>query len=241
MKRRFVLLAAVAAALAFWSWTGTRPALGAPPATKDDCVDVGLWSNGWHTSYSLPADLLPADHPLRRLYPQARWFLVGWGDAGFYQSDGTDLALGLKSLLPGGATVVHVIASKRPVEESFMPVQMAAVGVSRAGAEALAARLKSTLDLDPDGNARIVAPGQHGPQSRFLAARGEFDLFQVCNHWTARGLRKAGVDVNAAFVYRGEWLMAQAVRKAPACAALKSRPIQRARHADRVSSMSTQS
>lgn len=221
MKRRLVvLLAAVAAALALWSWTGTRPALGAPPATKDDCVDVGLWSNGWHTSYSLPAELLAADHPLRRLYPQAGWFLVGWGDSGFYRSDGTDLGLGLKALLPGGATVVHVIASKRPVEETFIPAELAPIGVSRAGAHALAERLKTSLDLDADGNVAVVAPGQHGPQSRFLAARGAFDLFQVCNHWTARGLRSAGVDINAAFVYRGEWLTAQVRRKAPACAAL---------------------
>lgn len=220
MKRRFILLAVVAAALAFWSWTGTRPALGAPPATKDDCVDVGLWSNGWHTSYSIPADILPVDHPLRRLYPEARWFLVGWGDSGFYQSDGTDLGLGLKALLPGGATVVHVIASFRPVEENFIPSELVTVGLSRAGATALAGRLKSSLELGADGFVHIVAPGQHGPQSRFLAARGAFDLFQVCNHWTARGLRTAGVDVNAAFVYRGEWLTAQARKKAPACAAL---------------------
>ncbi|MBT9445923.1 MAG: DUF2459 domain-containing protein [Hyphomonadaceae bacterium] len=220
MKRRFAILAAVAAALAFWSWTGTRPALGAPPATKGDCVDVGLWSNGWHTSYSLPAELLPADHPLRRLYPQAHWFLVGWGDSSFYRSDGTDLLLGLKALLPGGATVMHVIASKQPAEETFIPAELVTVGVSRAGAQVLAERLKTSLDLDAGGNVRVVAPGQHGPQSRFLAARGAFDLFQVCNHWTARGLRSAGVDINAAFVYRGEWLTAQTRRKAPACAAL---------------------
>jgi uncharacterized protein (TIGR02117 family) len=221
MKRRWIALAAIVAALGVWTWTGTRPVLGAPPATKGDCVDVGLWSNGWHTSYSISAALLPDDHPLRRLYPDARWFLVGWGDSGFYQSDGSDLGLGLKALLPGGATVVHVIASHRPVEENFIPSELATVGLSRAGAAVLAERLKASLDLDADGNVRIVAPGQHGPQSRFLAARGAFDLFQVCNHWTARGLRRAGVDVNAAFVYRGEWLTGQARHAAPACAALK--------------------
>ncbi len=221
MKRRFVLLAAAVAALAFWSWTGTRPALGAPPATKGDCVDVGLWSNGWHTSFSIPAEMMPADHPLRRLYPQARWFLVGWGDSSFYRSDGTDLLLGLKALLPGGATVVHVIGSKRPAEETFIPAELVTVGVSHAGAQALAARLKTSLDLDANGNVRVVSLGQHGPQSRFLAARGAFDLFQVCNHWTARALRSAGVDINAAFVYRGALLTAQVRRRAPACVALK--------------------
>jgi uncharacterized protein (TIGR02117 family) len=220
VRKRGWFLAAVIAVLAAFAWSGLQPPLGAPPATKGDCVDVGLWSNGWHTSYSIPADLLPPDHPLRRLYPQARWFLVGWGDADFYRSDGTDMVLGLKALLPGGPTVMHVIAAQQPVEESFLPLDMARVGISHAGAAALAARLRDTLALDADGGALIVAPGQHGAQSKFLAARGEFDALQVCNHWTARGLREAGVDINAAFVYRGEWLTRPAQRKAPACAAL---------------------
>lgn len=220
MRKRGYFLAAVIGMLAVFAWSGTQPPLGAPKAVKGDCVDIGIWSNGWHTSYSIPADILAVDHPLRRLYPQARWLLVGWGDAGFYQSDGTDLGLGLKALLPGGATVMHVIAAQRPVEDTFIPVEIAHIGVSREGAVALALRLKDSLDLDADGNVRIVAPGQHGANSKFLAARGAFDLFQVCNHWTARGLRRAGVDVNAAFVYRGEWLTGPARRKAPACAAL---------------------
>lgn len=220
MRKRSAFLAGLLAVVAFWGWTGTRPSPGAPKATVGDCVDIGLWSNGWHTSYSIPADILPVDHPIRRLYPQARWFLIGWGDSVFYQSDGTDMVLGLKSLLPGGATVMHVIASQRPVEENFIPSELARIGISREGAAQLAARLKDSLDLDDAGNVRIVAPGQHGAASKFLAARGEFDLFQVCNHWTARGLRRAGVDVNAAFVYRGEWLTGPAQEKAPSCNAL---------------------
>ena len=220
MKRRWAVAAALAAGLAFWALTGQRPALGAPKARPGDCVDVGVWSNDWHSSFSLAADLLPADHPLRRLFPGARYFLIGWGDAGFYRSDGTDVALGLKALLPGGATVVHVIAADRPVEEFFYPAELVRVGLSRAGAAALGAALRQSLALDPSGAAIPIAIGQHGAMSRFLAGRGEFDLFTVCNHWTARTLRRAGVDVNAAFVYRGDWLTAQLKNKAPACAAL---------------------
>lgn len=222
MRRRFALAALALVGLGAWAWSGSLPPLGAAKATKGDCVDVGIWSNDWHTSFSLAADLLPTAHPLRRLYPQARYFLVGWGDADFYRSDGTNLLLGLKALLPGGATVVHVIAADRPVEDTFVPEEMVHVGLSRAGAAQLGEALSRSLALSPDGLAVQVAPGQHGPESRFLAGRGEFDLFTVCNHWTARTLRRAGVDVNAAFVYRGDWLTGQLKRKAPACAALRS-------------------
>jgi hypothetical protein len=107
------------------------------------------------------------------------------------------------------------------VEESFIPAEMVYVGLSRAGAAELADALTSSLALDAGGMAMTVAPGQHGAQSRFLAGRGAFDLFTVCNHWTARALRRAGVDVNGAFSYRGDWLTAQARRKAPRCMELR--------------------
>lgn len=222
VRRRWIAAGALAAALAFWVWTGAVPPLGASRATADDCVDVRIWSNDWHSSFSLEADLLPADHPLRRLYPAARHFLVGWGDADFYRSDGTDMGLGLKALLPGGATTVHMIAASRRVEESFMPAELVEVGVSRAGAAQLAAALSDSLALDASGAAVPIAPGQHGPMSRFLAGRGGFHLFNVCNHWTARTLRRAGVDVNAAFVYRGDWMVAQLEQRAPSCSVLRA-------------------
>lgn len=218
-QRRVII--GVLLALAGWIWSGGHPPLGAARATAADCVEIGIWSNDWHSSFALPAELLPDDHPLRRLYPEAKHFLVGWGDADFYRSDGTDMALGLKALLPGGKTVVHVIAAPRPVEETFIPAEMVYAGLSHAGAQKLAEELAQTLRLDDTGAAIPVAPGQHGAQSRFLAARGNFDLFTVCNHWTARTLRSAGVDVNGAFTYRGDWLTAQARRSAPRCAALR--------------------
>lgn len=220
VRRWLALAAALALGLGAWTWSGWRPPLGATPASAGDCVEIGLWSNDWHTSFALAAEVLPPDHPLRRFDPAARYFLVGWGDAAFYQSDGTDLLLGLKALMPGGATVVHVIGASRPVEESFIPADGARVGLSRAGAAQLADALADTLKLDEGGRVVPVAPGQHGPRSRFLAARGPFDLFTVCNHWTARTLRRAGVDVHAAFAYRGDWLMRQVRAKAPSCAAL---------------------
>ncbi|MDX2233701.1 MAG: DUF2459 domain-containing protein [Hyphomonadaceae bacterium] len=222
MRWRAIVAGGVSVAALGWLWTGATPPLGGPPATRADCVDVRLWSNDWHTSFSLEASLLDADHPLRRLYPDARHLLVGWGDDAFYRSDGTDMGLGLRALAPGGSSVVHVIAAETPVETVFPPAEILTVGVSRAGARRLGDALAESLQRDPAGDAIPVAPGQHGQMSRFLAGRGDFHLFNVCNHWTARTLRRAGVDVNAAWAYRGDWLLRQVSRRAPSCAALQA-------------------
>lgn len=222
MRRLLAAAAGLAAALAFWIWTGCQPSLGAPKASAEDCVEIGLWSNDWHASLAFPAAILPPDHPLKRLQPDAGYFLFGWGDAAFYRSDGSDLWLGLKALAPGGPVVAHVIGARRPVESFYRPSEMVELGVSRAGAAAFAMRLAEALRLDGNGSAQIVAPGHAGDGSFFLAARGEFNLFQVCNQWVARTLRTAGVDVDAALTYRADWLVKDARKQAPSCKGLQN-------------------
>jgi uncharacterized protein (TIGR02117 family) len=207
MKRSTWIAWPIAAlATLLWWASGYYPPLGARPATARDCVIIRVWNNGWHTSLSLSADQLDPTHPIRQLFPSARYFLIGWGDAAFYQSDGQNLWLGAGALLPGGATTIHVLGAERPPEEVFNPKDMIHVAVSRAGLGAINTRLRDSLDLDANGAAQILAPGQVAGASFFLRARHGFHLFQVCNHWTARTLRAGGVRLNAAAIYTGDQL-----------------------------------
>jgi uncharacterized protein (TIGR02117 family) len=215
MRRIAIAGAMLAASLAVWWGTGFAPKLGAPPATLSDCVAIKVWNNGFHTSLSLPAEALAPTHPLRQLYPDARYLLVGWGDSAFYRSDGRDLILGLWALAPGGATTVHVLGAQAPPEQTFLPKNVQAVAISKAGAQQLGARLEKSLALDAEGRVQFLAKGQAPGRSMFLKGGDHFHLFQVCNQWTARSLRAAGVPVNAAFVYTGDQLVAALRASAP--------------------------
>jgi uncharacterized protein (TIGR02117 family) len=214
VRKWWIVAGALLAAVSVWFWTGTLPTRRVEAASANDCVQIGVWNNGFHTDLTFPAALLPADHPLRRIDPKARYILVGWGDEAFFRSDGADMLLGAKALLPGGATTMNLVAGDRPIETFYVPKNMTSLALSREGFDALAQRLADTLVLDPKGDAQIIAPGHGGPRSWFLKARGEFDLFQVCNQWTARTLRTAGVNLNAAFLYTGD-MVAGALKSAP--------------------------
>jgi uncharacterized protein (TIGR02117 family) len=217
MKRRWVALAAVAGAIGVWFWSGENPRVRAASASDGDCVEIALWNNGFHTDLTFPADVLPLDHPLRQLAPDAKYLLVGWGDERFFMSDGTDMWLGAQALLPGGATTINLVAGDQPVATFYRPKDLIPVAISGEGAAALAQRFADTLQLDPSGAPQIIAPGHGGPRSWFLKARGEFNLFEVCNQWTARTLRAAGIKVNAAFLYTGDMVAAAVKPHAKAC------------------------
>jgi uncharacterized protein (TIGR02117 family) len=198
------------------------PAPNVAPPTADDCVELHLYSNGYHSDIAAPASLFPEDHPLRRLFPDAENFLIGWGDQKFYFSDGTNLWLGLDALIPPSPSVLH-IAYNAPAASAYLgPNDDLAVGVSREGAARLVAYVDRYLVLDANGAPIETSTGKVVGRSAFLRSRGSFHLFNVCNQWMARALRAAGVDVNA----RAAWLAGPLIRQArkigrTGCAALR--------------------
>jgi uncharacterized protein (TIGR02117 family) len=188
-------------ALLMYLYLPSPPPNVAPPA-RGDCVLLHMWSNGFHSDIGVPAEIFPAGHPLRRLFPNARSFLVGWGDQAFYYSDGTDLWLGLDALIPPSPSVMHVAYNAAPSSAYLGAKDDTPVAVSHAGAAALVAYFDRALVLDARGRPIITSTGKVVGRSYFLRARGSFHLFNVCNQWLARALRAAGVDVNA----RAAWL-----------------------------------
>jgi uncharacterized protein (TIGR02117 family) len=178
-------------------------------ATSGDCVELHLYSNGYHSDIGAPASIFPDDHPLRRLYPDAETFLVGWGDQAFYYSDGTNLWLGLDALIPPSPSVFHIAYNAGPSSAYLGPNDDTSVAISRQGAENFVAYVNRYLVLDENGDAIRTSDGKVIGRSSFLRSRGSFHLLNVCNQWMARALRNAGVDVNA----RAAWLAGPLIRQ----------------------------
>lgn len=99
--------------------------------------------------------------------------------------------------------MLHVIALDVAPEQYFAGGNTPHATVTRAGAAQLARFLDQEIVRSPEGDALMVAPGQHPGRSHFLRARDEtFSLFNNCNHWAARGLRAAGLAIPGAVTAR---------------------------------------
>lgn len=185
------------------------PAPRVAAASEGDCVELHLYSNGYHSDLAAPASIFPDDHPLRRLYPDAESFLIGWGDRAFYYSDGTNLWLGLDALVPPSPSVLHVAYNAGPSSAYLGPNDDTAIAVSQEGAARFVAYVDRYLVLDQSGAAVRTSDGKVIGRSAFLRSRGSFHLLNVCNQWMARALRQAGIDVNA----RAAWLAGPLIRQ----------------------------
>lgn len=231
-RRRRLTQRPIAAAVAIGAFAllaylyAPLPAPDVAAPSDGDCVELTLFTNGFHTDIAAPAAIFPEDHPLRRLYPEAQTFLIGWGEERFYFSDGTDVWLGLDALIPPSPTVLHVTYNAPAVAAYLAPNAETPVAISEEGAARFVAFIDRALVLDAEGQAIRTSDGKIVGRSSFLRTRGSFHLFNVCNQWMARALRAAGINLNA----RAAWLggpLVQAVEDTgrTSCAALNvSRP-----------------
>lgn len=197
MMRGLVLAVLIGAVVALMTWT--KPG-EAPPSGAPDTVGVQVLDNGFHTDLAVPREAL-----VRRGGPLARavaglapgdWILIGWGDARFYvdQSPIADrLPDGARAFFrPGNPSVVMLDPVAADPRLSYGE-DSAALSLTRARFDRLAARVEASLDLS-DGAPRIAA-ARARDDARFFASRETFSILHLCNHWTAGVLNAGGVPV----------------------------------------------
>lgn len=195
MMRALVLAALAGLAAALLTWT--RP--GAMDRATDPVV-IQVLDNGFHTDIAVPRAALerrggPLALAVQALAP-GDWILIGWGDAKFYvdQRPISDrLPDGARAFLHPGNRSVLMLAPRAEDPRLAYGEDSAALTLSRARFERLAARVEASLDLS-NGRPHIAAM-RPGDDARFFASRETFSILHLCNHWTAGVLNAGGVAI----------------------------------------------
>ena len=195
MMRALMLAALIGLAAALLTWT--RP--GATDRATDPVV-IQVLDNGFHTDIAVPRAALerrggPLALAVQSLAP-GDWILIGWGDAKFYvdQRPISDrLPDGARAFLHPGNRSVLMLAPRAEDPRLAYGEDSAALTLSRAAFDRLAARVEASLDLS-NGRPHIAAL-RPGDDARFFASRETFSILHLCNHWTAGVLNAGGVAI----------------------------------------------
>ena len=181
--------------------TWQRPGAAVP---SGDAQTVYLLDNGFHTDLAVPrGPLVRRGGALGRAVSALEpgdWILIGWGDARFYvdQSPIADrLPDGARAFFrPGNPSVVMLDPEQADPRRIFAEEGRAALRLSNAALDNMAARIEASLDLS--SGAPRVATARPGDDARFFASRETFSILHLCNHWTARVLNAGGVAIRPA-------------------------------------------
>jgi hypothetical protein len=187
-----IVVTVAAGALAACAWTPVEPYLGDDRPTGV----VYLAALDWHTEIGLRADAMTGGlTALRRQFPDAGYFMFGWGARGYYMAADPGFADLLRASVPGPA-VMLVRGLPRSPSETFGAADIHAVPVASEGIDRLSRYLWGYLDKDEAGEPRRLGAGPDA-QSVFYAAAGTYDAGNTCNTWTANALNVAGAPVSA--------------------------------------------
>ena len=157
---------------------------------------VYVVSHGWHTGFVIPAPEIQGVIPeLEQQFGDTPYIEFGWGDKGFYQAKETTLGLTLRAIFWPTESVVHSVAVPQEVEEYFSNSEVAKLCLSDGELSALIGFISRSFFRDKSGNLLELQKGIYG-DSQFYSGVGDFYLMNMCNRWTAKGLKSIGMDIS---------------------------------------------
>jgi uncharacterized protein (TIGR02117 family) len=178
-----------------------------PPARGEPLTSISVVSHGWHTGIAVrPADIPEGVWSEHRQLGAAEQLEVAWGDRDFYMAPRGTLRLALRAAFWSSASVLHIAAFDRRVDQVFRGQEIVHVGLSHQGLRRLARFFHDAYARDLAGEIIPLGEGQYA-SSRFYAAREKYFLLRTCNTWTARALREAGLPIEPLQVVTAAGLM----------------------------------
>src|SRR5215475_2384759 len=131
-RRRWVLQLAATFALGLAQVACSAPLREAyPPPQGEPVTWVSVVSHGWHTGIAVrPADIPEGVWPEHRELGAAEQLEVAWGDRDFYMAPRGTLRLALRAAFWSSASVLHITAFDRRVDQVFRGQEIVHVSVS---------------------------------------------------------------------------------------------------------------
>jgi uncharacterized protein (TIGR02117 family) len=164
--------------------------------TTDPCpIPIYLWGGAIHTDIILPRRNQYADWdallPREQLGDaNAPYLSFGFGERDFYMGEPGSLLVrwpqGLRALFWVNPSIVFV----NPIRA--IPAPSHCIGLTAAQYRELVAHIQASFQRNAAGEVIPLGRGQQ-PTGQFFQGQPGYSLFFTCNHWTARGLDRAGV------------------------------------------------
>lgn len=172
--------------------SGCTPICSVPGMNVESSKRIFLVNHGYHSGIVLSAsDIDSSLLPEIVDFPAAHFVEFGWGDRAYYMLPDASVLAALRALFIPSNSVLHVVSFATEPEIFFDRAKVTKITISEGAFDSLLAYISGTFERHANEKSTALAEGLYG-ESKFYAARGDFHLFNTCNHWVQRGLRIVG-------------------------------------------------
>ena len=154
---------------------------------------IYLTNNGLHTYLVLPATAVTAQVPaLEAHFPDTAWLQVGWGDYHYYGNPEQTKWMGFKALCLPTKAVIGLMAINNPRTDLPKSIRLFEHAANPKTLNAVVAFVCNHIQSNHQPEViRVRDDGE-----LFFLSVGTYSIFNTCNHWTAKALQSAGLEVN---------------------------------------------
>ena len=169
--------------------------------------NVYLVAHDWHTGFVfLARDIFALLPDLKTRFSEMAYLEFGWGDRRYYQSEGSSLAEKTLAVLVHSGSTMHVVGLAEKPVKTVDSGQIIELTLENAGYQSLLKFINISFYKNQQKHIEEQNNGRFD-NSHFYRGVGLYHLFNICNKWTAKGLKKAGIDISPTFKLSAESVM----------------------------------
>lgn len=164
---------------------------------QDDSLHtVYLIKQRWHTAIvfyreNIDSTILPE----LKYFAESKLIDIGWGDEAFYQYPDFDWDLAYQALFYPTPSTLRMEGIYISMIEYFNISEIVIeLKINNEQLKILLNYINETIWRDNEGNNNILST-QYLNRVYFFKANGDYHLFNTCNTWIARGLKKTGFNI----------------------------------------------
>jgi uncharacterized protein (TIGR02117 family) len=173
-----------------------EPEIDSTVHSIDSVNIIYLIKQRWHTAVVFKSeDVDSFIFPEVQYFDEAELIDIGWGDEEFYQYPGFDLELAYRALFHSTPSTLRVEGIYFSKQQYFdLSEIVIELKITNEQLRILLNAISETVWRDEDGNHKILSK-QGINRVIFFKAHNEYNLFNTCNTWLARNLKKAGFEI----------------------------------------------
>lgn len=179
-----------------WDCCGFSKAAEKEFFQDDSLTTIYLIKQRWHTAIVFHTeDVDTMILPELKYFAGAELIDIGWGDEAFYQHPGFDWDLAYQALFHATPSTLRVegvyITKQHYFDISEIVVELI---INDEQLKILQKYIGDTIWRDENRDYEILST-QYLNRVYFFKAYGNYHLFNTCNRWLAKGLKKAGFEI----------------------------------------------
>lgn len=209
MKRLFLIVLAFITTYLVWFFL-LSPQKGFN-AFSDDEVTIHLVKQQLHTGviFSVNDQLLTYIPELYE-FKEKRYVDIGWGDEDFYQTPGFNYYLAVKALFIPTNSVLRIAGYNSDVISYYgKESTVIELKISNSIYKKLCEYISAAFYKVENETVKTSNVGSH---IIFYRSNGKYTLFNTCNTWIARGLKKSGLPINTFGIITVEQLFSEVIK-----------------------------